>query len=359
MFWSVEHRTFCVKAYFENGRSIVRVQRAFRLRFNIAPRGRIPDRNCILSWVNAFETSGNVSTIRRGPQNSVITPENVERVRVAIQQSPRRSIRKQSQVLGISRRSMHRIIKEHLHMHPYKMVVVQELKPRDYEARQIASENILAALPRDAVVFFSDEAHFHLSGCVNKQNMRYWSETNPRELHQRPLHSDRVTVWCALSKNGIIGPYFFEENDRAVSVNSARYLTMIQEFFLHALDEMGVDEDVWFQQDGATAHTARRVMEFLRGRFPGRLISLRGDLDWPARSPDLAPCDFFLWGYLKSKVYNDRPRTIEDLKNNIRANIAEIPVEMLGRVHENFRKRLDQCIQSEGAHMPDTLFKTK
>ena len=58
-------------------------------------------------------------------------------------------------------------------------------------------------------VFFSDEAHFHLSDCVNKQNMQYLSERNPRELHERPLHLDRVMVWCAISRVGIIGPYFF------------------------------------------------------------------------------------------------------------------------------------------------------
>ena len=54
---------------------------------------------------------------------------------------------------------------------------------------------------------------------------------NPKEYHQRPLHSDRVTVWCAVSRMGIIGPYFFEENGRAVTVNSVRYLTVIEEFF--------------------------------------------------------------------------------------------------------------------------------
>lgn len=88
MEWSVQHRTFCVKAYFENAHSIIRVQRAFRLRFKIAPRGRVPDRNRIVSWVNAFETTGNVSSIRRVHQNTVSTPENIERVRDAIEQSP-------------------------------------------------------------------------------------------------------------------------------------------------------------------------------------------------------------------------------------------------------------------------------
>ena len=60
----------------------------------------------------------------------------------------------------------------------------------------------------------SDEAHFHLSGFVNKQNFRYWSATKHTKLHERPLHSSKVTVWCAISSFGIIGPYFFEDGAR-------------------------------------------------------------------------------------------------------------------------------------------------
>ena len=231
------------------------------------------------------------------------------------------------------------------------------LTDRDFVARHTACEALLETLPHDAVTFFSDEAHFHLSGCVNKQNMRYWSAENPRQLHQTPLHCQRVTVWCAISSVGIIGPYFFEENERAVAVNAARYREMIEEFFLPHLEEMDVG-DVWFQQDGATAHTAWSSMELLRERSPGRLISLRGDLPWPARSPDLAPCDFFLWDYLKSIVYNDRPRTLAHLKTNIWNAIAEIPVDMLQRVARNFRNRLIQYIDNGGRHLTDVISKT-
>lgn len=117
-----------------------------------------------------------------------------------------------------------------------------------------------------------------------------------------------------------------------------------------ALEAMELD-NVWFQQDGATAHTARVSMDCLREAFPGRLISLRGDVNWPARSPDLAPCDYFLWGYLKSLVYNDRPHTLEHLQNNI-------PVHMLERVDRNFRIRLNQCIDNGGRQLKDILFKT-
>jgi len=83
--------------------------------------------------------------------------------------------------------------------------------------------------------------------------------------------------------------------------------------------------DAWFQQDGATAHTARRSVLVLREMFPGKLISLRGDAGWPAHSPDLDPCDFFLRGYLKSKVYTHRRENLQALKDAIRREIAAIP----------------------------------
>jgi hypothetical protein len=74
---------------------------------------------------------------------------------------------------------------------------------------------------------------------------------------------------------------------------------------------------IWFQQDGSAAHTARASMEVVREMFLEDVISLRGELPWPARLPDLSACDYFLWGYLKTKVYTSRPWTISDLKITI------------------------------------------
>ena len=56
-------------------------------------------------------------------------------------------------------------------------------------------------------LWMSDEAHFHLTGYMNKQNYHYWADSNPKEVHERPLHSSKVTVWCAVSSHGVIGPY--------------------------------------------------------------------------------------------------------------------------------------------------------
>jgi hypothetical protein len=75
----------------------------------------------------------------------------------------------------------------------------------------------------------------------------------------------------------VIGPYFFEyDAGNAVTVNGLCYRNMIPEFLWPQLDGMDM-EGMWFQQDGATCHTAGETMELLREKFPGRVISRNGD----------------------------------------------------------------------------------
>jgi len=101
---------------------------------------------------------------------------------------------------------------------------------------------------------------------------------------------------------------------------------MLRNFLRPKLRSLRVNmEKMWFQQDGATAHTARASMTFIRQMFPQHVVSRFGDVPWPPRSPDLSACDFFLWGYLESKVYVRKPRTVDDLKVSIREEIATVP----------------------------------
>jgi hypothetical protein len=57
---------------------------------------------------------------------------------------------------------------------------------------------------------FSDEAHFHLDGFMNKQNMRFWASENPYRFMEISLHPAKCTVWCVISKQGLIGLIFVE-----------------------------------------------------------------------------------------------------------------------------------------------------
>jgi hypothetical protein len=91
--------------------------------------------------------------------------------------------------------------------------------------------------------------------------------------------------------------------------------------------------------------------------FPGRVISQRRNIEWPARSTDLNAFDFFLWGYLKSKVYEKKPWTTVDLNQNIRDEVTAISPTMLQRVTQNFQIRLRVCVDNKGRHLTDAVFR--
>ncbi|CAK9821562.1 hypothetical protein ANTRET_LOCUS270 [Anthophora retusa] len=130
---------------------------------------------------------------------------------------------------------------------------------------------------------------------------------------------------------------------------------MLENFLRSAIDD---NEEMWFQQDGATAHTARSTMDTLRGIFGERIISRNLAFNWPPRSPDLTAPDFFLWGYLKEKMYANKPRSLDQLKENIRTEIRNIMPETLTNVMENVLKRVQLCEAKNGQHLCDIIFHT-
>ncbi|GFY19460.1 putative transposable element [Trichonephila clavipes] len=220
------------------------------------------------------------------------------------------------------------------------------------------AQNEIAVVPDfHKRILFSDQAHFWLNGYVNKQNCRIWSEANPQVYVKTPLHPEKLTVWCALWAGGIIGPYFFKNDEgHKVTVNGNRYKGMITNFFIPELNNHDVQE-LWFQQDCATYHTARATIDLLKDTFGDRLISRFGFVNRPPRSCDLTPLDYFLWGYVKSLLYANKPQTLDHLEDNIRRVIADIRPQMLEKVIENWTSRLDYIRASRGSPMPEIIFK--
>ncbi|GFV60438.1 transposable element Tc3 transposase [Trichonephila clavipes] len=183
-------------------------------------------------------------------------------------------------------------------------------------------------------------------------------EANPQVYVEIPLYPEKLTVWCTLWAGGIIGPYFFKNDEgHNVTVNGDRYRALITNFFIPELNNHDVQE-LWFQQDGATCHTARATIDLLKDTFGDRLISRFGPVNWPPSSCDLTPLVYCLWGYVKSLVHVDKPQTLDHLEDNIRRVIADIPPQMLEKVIEKSTFRLDYIQASHGSRMPEIIFKT-
>ena len=194
-------------------------------------------------------------------------------------------------------------------------------------------------------VCFADEATFHVSGKVNKHNIRIWGSQNPCEVLERERDSLKINVWCGLMHNQIIGPFIFAESTITANI----YLDMLKHYVVPQLEEF--QPRVVFQQDGAPPHWGLIVRDFLNETFPNRWIGRNGPTPWPPRSPDITPLDFFLWGYVKDRVYRTPVRDVETLQSRIIEVLATVNEEMLENTWREIEYRLDILRATNGAHV--------
>ena len=108
----------------------------------------------------------------------------------------------------------------------------------------------------------------------------------------------KVTVWCGMTPTRVIGPYLLRG-----TMNAERYLQMLEDYVWPIVSGWENIDELVFMHDGAPPHFARSVRDWLDQKFPGRWLGRRGPHEWPARSLDLTPCNFFLWGWAKEEVY--------------------------------------------------------
>eukprot|EP00731_Ephydatia_muelleri_P034096 Em0047g15a len=160
--------------------------------------------------------------------------------------------------------------------------------------------------------------HFH---CDNLPIVQAWARQSAKHPDLMRLlepcfldsyQKKGIMVWAGVFKDQLIGPYFFTRG----TVTGEKYIYMLKEV-VWPIFEVLFEDDVphmYYQQDGAPAHYLRGVRDWLNETFGTKWIGRGGPLEWPARSPDLTPMDFWLWGYLKEKVYAHNPKTVDQLQ---------------------------------------------
>lgn len=347
-------RILIVECYWFYKRSYQSVQHRFKELFG---RAHPPTRDLIRNTVIRFHDNGIITQVKRsGRPKSATDDDSIELVRDFFEENRSYSIRRASLELGMKRSSVNFILKKKIKSFPYKIQMFQQMTQFDMDRRDQFAFRMQRWIERGKLdtnkIWFSDESHFWLNGFVNKQNYRFWGTENPRIFETTSMKPERITVWCAMSAKGIIGPFFFDEN-----VNSERYLEMLETEFIPLASGLDAIEDFWFMQDGARPHRTKEVFNSLDEHFHGRVIGLDYEtrfgcgIEWPPYSPDLNPCDFYLWGTLKERVYRQRPRSIESLKTNITEEIFKIKAEECKRVIGSFEKRLKLVQENEGSHI--------
>ncbi|KAJ8879687.1 hypothetical protein PR048_020295 [Dryococelus australis] len=172
MVFSQEQRVFIVEHYFAT-RSYARDADEFRLRY---PDAAVPNNAKIRRLINRFRESGSVADKKRSARRAILTEAKLAEVERTKLQSLSKSL-------------------------------------RDGQLKQAFRTNWIR---------YSSLTKPGLSGYANSQNSRIWSSANPHVLHEKPLHCQKIGVWCAVSRRRIVGPLFFFE-----TVNSGVYQDIV------------------------------------------------------------------------------------------------------------------------------------
>jgi ribosomal protein S25 len=314
----------------------------------------IPTRLTIQAIYDKFIETGSVKDRERSGRPSVVTEEVAAEIDQVVQNAAVASVRSIAQEVNVSKSVVHRTMRDVLGYKPYQMHLTQELYDEDKDLRVEMAEYLIPILEdqdNNGVLFFSDEANFHVSGVVNKHNCRIWAKTNPYATIDVAMNSPKITVWCAMSSKQIIGPYFFDEE----TVNQHNYLDMLQNYFHPIMKNKRMIKKMFFQQDGAPAHFSKNVRAWLNNNFGDRWIGRGGPISWAPRSPDLTPLDFFLWGHVKTNVYKTQVKDLNDLMARITREIQAITTETLHNVFLEIEKRLHFCIKVNGDNFEQYL----
>lgn len=320
--------------------------------------GRHPNRNIFHSTVRKivtkFRQTGSVGNSYKLPHQKAKTNEETSlNVLLSAIENPQMPLSEREKEVDVSERSIRRIFKRNKYK-PYKPKFVHTLKEWDLDARIDFCFWYQGMVEEDQhfskYVFFTDEATFTSNGCVSSQNSRWWASENPHFVIEcRDQYSFKTNVWCGILGDRICGPYFFREN-----LNAARYLHFLQTVIYDFLDELPLQtrRKLFFQQDGASIHSTLEVRSWLNEHLPNRWIGRFSTHPWPARSPDLTPLDFFLWGYLKNKVYKYRPfENIDHLENVITECVRRIRPNFLRNIRREMNIRTIDCIENGGRHI--------
>lgn len=288
--------------------------------------------------------------------------DDEERIIREFNQDPTASTRTIARRLGLSQYKVWHTMHEN-NFHPYHYTPVQVIEEGDPARRMqfcrfmlnsdIEDENFLRK------ILWTDESKFDKDGITNYHNAHFWEHKEVGNPHlKRAKGSQRrfsVNVWMGIINDNLIGPHFLPDN-----LNGEAYEHFLRNVLNDLLDDvpLGLLNGMTFQHDGCPAHFRLTIRNYLDATFPGNWIGRGGPIPWPARSPDLTPMDYYVWGHMKTLVYQDGEPVVnaEELRRRIVIAAETIKLNLRTTVVKTeLRKRMRICTRNQGGHFENLL----
>lgn len=285
-----------IEAYFLNHKNIALSLQWYAERY---PDRVAPSRFVLKRLVDNLKTLGRFDCRLPQLQRELVRINDDELdILIYFEANPKCSVREAEKDIGISKSTIHRVLKKYKFKSYVEGRLVQKLRPGDADRRFIFCREMERLVEEDenflSRIIWSDESNFSNNGMYNRQNNRYWSRENPLRIRET---NDQVrfsfSCWCGIVKNRVLLIHFYQGH-----LNTEKYLEILELLRNEINNIPDLQQDFIFQQDGAPAHNSRLTREFLNAHFPS-WIGTYGQIRWPPRSPDLTPLDFFYGVMLK------------------------------------------------------------
>lgn len=334
-----------LEAYFVNNRNAGAALVWYRNKY---PLRHVPTRKVIRNLLKNLELQG---SFKRKRQPRVDMDTEIA-VLTYVEAYPEVSSRHVAFEVGVSHSLVIKIWKKYGYKCYRSGRIVQVLHPGDDVRRLTFCRWLRGKISRDHeflnYILWSDETNFSNNGMYNRKNHHYWAKENPLRVtasHNQVRFS--FNCWCGIMSNRVIMVEFYEGK-----LNSAMYNEVILHHLENEMDEWPLSElrKVHFQQDGAPPHNSHLSRSNLSRLFGTQWIGTHGPTQWPPRSPDLTPLDFFLWGFVKNEVYKTTYASVQELKDALMTILRNIHPRTLLAAIRSVQKRIDLCIRENGNH---------
>ena len=301
------------------------------------------------------EGKGNFSPKKRSAHKMIGRKPN-QLKKMAESDNPKTQ-RVMAEKLKVSQRDVNYWLHKKLDLKVRKKKMVHRLSERNRkqradkapELKRILTENL-----RD--ILSSDEGYFSISLGGGKRNFRYEPRTRKSTTNNRTSNiekdfkereerfTSKFMVWVGVSYHSKTNLYFIKPGAK---INSKYYQkNVIDKFMDRDRKRMFGNRSFLWHQDSAPSHTSSTTVDY----FKEKGIKVITKEQWPAKSPDCAPMDFFVFGWLKNQLRKKRFRTSAGLKRALKQCWRELPQGFIQNAFDSWPRRIQKVIDAKGGH---------
>ena len=253
---------------------------------------------------------------------------------------------------NVSQTTINKTIKKH-NRRVVKKPKVHGISNDTIEKRYKRSWNLYRLLRKNRwkKVVTCDEAWFYLKDSRGQTSIQYLKadqKRNEAEVLTQVTHSKGIMVWIAFCADGFFTPIFVTPGAK---IDSDYYCNNVIKPFYKEYIRRYPDNGLLFHQDSAPAHVSKKTTDFM-DNLGLRYITKN---QWMPSSPDCSPCDYWLFGYLKSRMRRRKAKTINGLKKVLKDEVKKIPLSMIHRALRSWPRRCRLVYYNKGNNIENLI----